>query len=485
MGFSSSATAKKHHAVCIPFPTQGHITPMMMLAKILHSRGFHITFVNTEYNHRRLLKSRGPSALHGHPDFRFETIPDGLPTSGIDGTQNVPSLCESIMSNCLLPFRELLAGLKSSADVPPVTCIVSDAVMSFTLDAAEEIGAPEFLLWTASACGFMGYLHYRELIDRGITPLKDPADLTNGYLDTPIDWIPGMPNVRLRDLPSFIRTTNPDAILVKYVIREMERASRASGIILNTFGSLESSVLKTMERILPPMYSIGPLPLLSQQLTKSPLVAVASNLWKEDTSCLEWLQGRKPGSVVYVNFGSTATITNRQLVEFAWGLAASNKDFLWIIRPDLVKGDSAVLPEDFLRETQDRGLLSGWCPQEKVLGHPALGGFLTHSGWNSTLESISSGVPMLCWPFFADQPTNCCFVCGEWGIGMEIDGDVRREEIQSLVAELMDGEKGNEMRRRAREWKERALDATKPSGTSSMNLDELVRKLSTAATGFA
>ncbi|CAA6675268.1 unnamed protein product [Spirodela intermedia] len=100
----SISISEKPHAVCVPYPAQGHITPMMMLAKLLHSRGFHITFVNTEYNHRRLLKSRGPSALDGLPDFRFETIPDGLPPSDIDGTQDIPSLCESTMNTCLVPF---------------------------------------------------------------------------------------------------------------------------------------------------------------------------------------------------------------------------------------------------------------------------------------------------------------------------------------------------------------------------------------------
>ncbi|CAA6658838.1 unnamed protein product [Spirodela intermedia] len=456
----SISISEKPHAVCVPYPAQGHITPMMMLAKLLHSRGFHITFVNTEYNHRRLLKSRGPCALDGLPDFRFETIPDGLPHP----------ISTSTMNTCLVPFRELLAGLKSSGDVPPVTCIVSDGVMSFTLDAAEEIGVPEVLFWTTSACGFMGYLHYRELINRGITPLQDSADLTNGYLDTPIDWIPGMPNVRLKDLPSFIRTTNTDDY-AEVFLHETERASRASAIILNTFESLEGPVLKAMDRILPPIY---------------PLQAImGSNLWKEDTSCLEWLERRKPGSVVYVNFGSITVMTNEQLVEFAWGLADSNQDFLWIIRPDLVKGESAVLPEEFLREVEGRGLLASWCPQEKVLRHPAVGGFLTHSGWNSTLESISGGVPMMCWPFFAEQQTNCRYSCAEWGIGMEIDGDVRREEVRSLIAELMGGEKGKEMRRRAREWKERAVDATKPGGTSSRKLEELVRMLLTPAAGFA
>ena len=167
----SLGTANKPHAVCIPYPAQGHINPMLKLAKLLHFNGFHITFVNTEYNHKRLLKSRGASSLNGLPSFRFETIPDGLPEYDVDVTQDVPSLCDSTRRTCLPHFRNLLAKVNNS-DAPPVTCIVSDGVMSFTVDAAEELGVPEVLFWTTSACGFMCYVQYEQFIQKGITPLK-------------------------------------------------------------------------------------------------------------------------------------------------------------------------------------------------------------------------------------------------------------------------------------------------------------------------
>ncbi|KAK4274121.1 hypothetical protein QN277_017400 [Acacia crassicarpa] len=479
----SLPVSEKPHALCIPYPAQGHINPMLKLAKLLHFRGFHITFVNTEFNHKRLLKSRGPTSLDGLPSFRFETIPDGLPVSDFDATQDIPSLCESTRRTCLPPFRDLLHQLNTSSDVPPVTCIVSDGVMSFTLDAAHELGIPEVIFWTTSACGFLCYVHYRHLIEKGLTPLKDPSYLTDGYLDTVIDWIPGIKEIRLRDIPTFIRTTNPDEFMLDFVTGECARAQRASAIILNTFDALEHDVLEGLSSILPPVYSIGPLNLLINDVTDKDLKSIGSNLWKEETECLEWLDTKEPNSVVYVNFGSITVMTNKQLIEFAWGLANSNQTFLWVIRPDLVGGDNAVLPAEFVQETKNRGRLYSWCPQEQVLAHPAIGGFLTHSGWNSTLESMCGGVVMVCWPFFAEQQTNCRFSCKEWGIGLEIDSDVTMEGVERLVTELMEGEKGKEMKKKALEWKKMAQEAaSEGAGSSFRNLETVVQRVLLAGT---
>ncbi|KAK1557021.1 hypothetical protein Q3G72_016305 [Acer saccharum] len=469
----------KPHAVCIPYPAQGHINPMLKVAKLLHSKGFHITFVHTEYNHKRLLKSRGPNSLDGLPDFAFETIPDGLPPTDADATQDIPSLCESTSKTCLAPLRHLLSKLNnSSVGIPPVTCVVSDGVMSFTLEATEEIGIPNVLFWTTSACGFLGYVHYANLIAKGLTPLKDERCITNGYLDTIIDWIPGMKNIRIRDLPSFVRTTDPNDFMLNFLKTESQRASKASAIILNTFDDdeFEHDVLSDLSSILiPPIYSIGPLNLLLKNIPQNGLDSIGSNLWREELECFQWLNSKKSKSVVYVNFGSITVMTPQQMVEFAWGLANSEQEFLWIIRPDIVKGESAMLPHEFVEETKERGLLASWCPQEQVLNHPSIGGFLTHSGWNSTIESVSCGVPMVCWPFFAEQQTNCRFACSEWGIGMEIDNDVKREEVEKLVRELMERKKGEKMRSKAMELKNKAKEATTSShGSSYLNFNKLI-----------
>ncbi|KAL7245822.1 hypothetical protein ACSBR2_001037 [Camellia fascicularis] len=473
----------KPHAVCIPYPAQSHIKGMMKLAKLLHHMGFYITFVNTEFNQNRLIKAGGPDSLNGFPNFQFKTIPDSLPPSDPDGNQDITLLCRSIRRNLLTPFRNLLAQLNDddNTTTPSVTCIVSDGIMPFTIRAAHELRIPVAVFWTFAACAFMGYYQYRALLDKGLTPLKDASYLTNGYLDTAIDWIPGMKDIRLKDLPTFFQTTDPNDEIFNLSMESAESASQASALGLHTFDALEQDVLGALSSIFPHIYTIGPLQLLLNQHVspkeQDHLASLGCNLWKEEPKCLQWLDSREPGSVVYVNFGSLAVMSLQHLVEFAWGLANSNHYFLWIIRSDLVIGESAILPPEFEADTKERGLIAGWCSQEQVLNHPSIGVFLTHSGWNSTIESLTAGVPMMCWPFLADQVTNCRYTCTEWEVGMEIDNNVKRDEVEKLVREFMEGKKGKKMKKKAMEWKKLAEKATGPDGSSTLNLDKLVNVL--------
>ena len=140
-------------------------------------------------------------------------------------------------------------------------------------------------------------------------------------------------------------------------------------------------------------------------------------------------------------------------------------------------GETAVLPPEFAEETKERGMIATWCPQEQVLNHPAVGGFLTHSGWNSTIESLSAGVPMICWPFFGDQPTICKFTCTTWGVGLRIANYVKRGEVEGLVKELMEGDNGKKMKNEATQWKELAEKSAGPGGSSTLNLDKFVKVL--------
>ncbi|KAL1564638.1 7-deoxyloganetin glucosyltransferase [Salvia divinorum] len=467
----------KPHAVCIPFPAQGHIIPMLRLAKLLHSRGFFITFVNTEFNHNRLVRARGPESVVGLEEFQFRTIPDGLPSSDKDATQDISQLCVSLPRYGLAPFLDLINDLNGSPDCPHVSCIVSDGVMSFTLDAAEQLRIPEVVFFTTSACGFMGYCQFPELVARGLFPLADEKQLSNGFLEKELDWVAGMKNMRLRDFPSFIRTTDPYDIVVNHGILQTRNASRAKAVILNTFDDLEREVLDKLREKFETVATIGPLQLLEKEVESPELRAIGSSLWKEDDASVAWLNGQAPNSVLYMNFGSITVLSSEQLLEFAWGLANSGQYFLWIIRPDLVSGEEAVLPEGYLEEVAGRGKMVAWCSQERVLAHPAIGGFLTHCGWNSTLEGLSEGVPLICWPFFAEQQTNCRYACRDWEVGLEIEGEVMREKVAEVVKVLMEGEKGKEMKKKALEWKSKAHAAARAGGSSRRNLDLLINQI--------
>ncbi|KAG8379390.1 hypothetical protein BUALT_Bualt07G0083600 [Buddleja alternifolia] len=452
---------------------------MMRLAKLLHSRGFYITFVNTEFNHGRLIRSKGPDSVKGLPDFKFETIPDGLPPSDEDATQDIPMLCNSTRKTCLGPFKELLSRLNSTPGGPRVSCVVADGVMSFGIRGAQEMGIPDVQFWTASACAFIGYLNYRELIRRGIYPFKNDDYLTDGTLNTKVDWIIGMHDVCFKDLPSFVRTTDPNDIMFDFMGEEAQSCLKASAIIFNTFQDFEKQALEvvTSKFNFPNIYTIGPLPLLGRHVpTENLSNSLNSSLWKLDSKVFDWLDGRKPESVVYVNYGSVTTMTAQDFQEFAWGLATSKQPFLWIVRPDVVKGESVILNKEFLEEVKDRGMLVNWCAQDQVLAHKAVGAFLTHCGWNSMMESICEGVPVICWPFFADQQTNCHYSCTKWGIGMEINHDVKRNEVAELVNEMVEGEKGKKMRKKAQEWKKIAKAATDVGGDLMLTLRSLSKK---------
>ncbi|KAL5054552.1 hypothetical protein RYX36_035234 [Vicia faba] len=209
-----------------------------------------------------------------------------------------------------------------------------------------------------------------------------------------------MRGVKLKDLPTFFRTINSSDTMFNYNRDSVNNAMKANGVILNTFQELESEILDAIKITYPNLYPIGPLSMLHKKISSNSnnqLESIDFNLWKEDVNCMKWLDKKDKGSVVYVNFGSLVIMTTKQLREFAWGLANTKNNFLWVIRPNLVEcGDEVISNDEFVKEIENRGLILEWSPQEKVLGHSSIGGFLTHCGWNSTLEIICEGVPMAC-----------------------------------------------------------------------------------------
>ena len=194
-------------------------------------------------------------------------------------------------------------------------------------------------------------------------------------------------------------------------------------------------------------------------------------------ACMNWLEEKPNGSVVYVSFGSLAVLSVEQMQELAWGLRETNFHFLWVVRDT----EESKLPNGFLEETCENGLVVSWCPQLEVLAHKAIGCFVTHCGWNSTLEALSLGVPMVAVPQWSDQTTNAKFIADVWGAGIRARGDesgtVRREEIERCVREVVEGARGKEMKRNATKWRGLAREAVDEGGSSDRNIDEFAAAL--------
>lgn len=250
----------------------------------------------------------------------------------------------------------------------------------------------------------------------------------------------------------------------------------SSSIVIDTFDALEQEVFAVIRCKFPNIYTVGPLSLLNQQMPETQFKAFKTSLRMEESSCFDWLDKWGPNSVVYVNYGSTTFMSEEYFKEFAWGLANTNCPFLWMVRPDVMMGDSTNLPELFFIETKDRGFLATWCAQDQVLSHLSIGAFLTHCGWNSTLEAICEGVPMICLPFFTEQQTNYRYACTSWGIGLEVNHDVKREEVTRVVEEMIRGEKGKELQKRASEWKKKAEEAINSQGSSYDNFSRFIKE---------
>lgn len=204
------------------------------------------------------------------------------------------------------------------------------------------------------------------------------------------------------------------------------------------------------------------------------------NLFQSDpsTTIINWL-GKKPqGSVVYIAFGSMATLPKAQMEEIAWSLQNTGFDFLWVVR---TSDREEQIPTDLFRETTDKAMFVNWSPQLEVLSNKAVGCFISHGGWNSTTEALSFGVPMVVMPQWTDQTTDAKFVQDIWRVGIRVkvgaDGIVGREEIEGCLREVMEGEKGKDMQRNASKWSDLAKEAVSEGGTSDINIDTFVSKL--------
>ncbi|KAL6576635.1 hypothetical protein OROMI_010911 [Orobanche minor] len=461
------------HVFIFPLPLQGPVNCMLKLAAILCLENIRVTFLNTRYIQQRLRKHTDAEIyFQKYPNFRFETVSDGLPEENPRTGDQIPNLLESLEASAVPIFREMLITSGS-----PVTCLIADGIFTFATDIAAEIGVPLLYFDTISPCGLWTYLCLPNLIQAGEVPFIDDN------LDEIITNAPGMEGIiRRRDLPSFFRTNNLHDRIIQLVLKEDEHIPLAQGLIFNTFQQLEAPILSQILNICPNIYAIGPLHAhLKTRLaaeTEHP-ISTTTSIWEEDESCISWLHKQPPKSVIYVSVGSLAVMTKHQMYEIWHGLVNSGTRFLWVRRPGSVIGldsDSNEIPLELIRGTEERGCMVSWAPQEGVLDHPAVGGFLTHSGWNSTLESIVTGKPMICWPYFVDQQVNSRYVEAVWKLGLDMKDTCDRVIVEKMVKELMELRK-DEFLQRAEEMAKLAKSAVSSGGSSSADMDRLIEDI--------
>lgn len=432
--------------------------PLMELSHRLVDHGFEIDFVNTDYNHARVVTALAAGGETGGAvpaGIHLVSLPDGM---GPDGDRtDIIRLGQGLPAAMLGRLEELIRTKKTR-------WVVADVSMNWTLDLAATVGVRVALFSTFSATVFALRLQIPKLIEDGLID-----ESGNVRRNERIQLSPKTAAIDMAELPWITFGTSPESrrVMIQGLVKSNPRFALADTIVCNTFQGIESEALSLLPKA---ALAVGPL--------EAPASTLAGQLWPEDPFCLAWLDAQAPCSVVYVAFGSFTVFDSAMLQELADGLALTGRPFLWVLRPNFVSGVDEGWLDQFRCRVEDKGLVVGWAPQQRVLSHPSVACFISHCGWNSTMEGVRRGVPFLCWPYFADQFLNRNYICDVWGTGLRIcaneQGIFTKEEIRDKVERLLadDG-----IRTRALSLKSMACTSTAEGGSSHQDLLEFVNLL--------
>ncbi|KAJ0705158.1 putative UDP-glucuronosyl/UDP-glucosyltransferase [Helianthus annuus] len=455
---TTNTVRRNRRIIFFPLPYQGHINPMLQLANLLYSKGFSITILHTNFNKPK---------TSNYPHFTFKFILDNDPHDG--RYSNLP-LHGMGAFNRVFVFNEdgadelrhelELLMLASKEDDEHVSCLITDALWHFTQSVADSLNLPRLVLRTSSLFCFLAYASFPVFDDLGYLNLADQTRLDEQVAEFPM--------LKVKDIIKLGFKSSKDSIGM--MLGNMVKQTKASsGIIFNSFKELEEPEVETViGDILAPSFLI-PFP--------KHFTASSSSLLDQDRTVFPWLDQQPPNSVLYVSFGSTTEVDEKDFLEIAHGLVDSEQTFLWVVRPGYVKGLTWIEPLDdgFVGE---KGRIVKWAPQQEVLAHEAIGAFWTHSGWNSTLESVCEGVPMIMSPFMGDQALNARYMSDVSKVGVYLGNGWERREIASAIRKVMVDEEGEHIRENARDLKQKADDSLMKGGSSYESLESLVAYIS-------
>lgn len=369
-----------------------------------------------------------------------------------------------------LPF--LRDVMKSLMEKKKVAALVVDLFGTDAFDVANELKISPYIFFPSTAMCLSLFLYLPQLDQMVSCEFKDLPEVR----------IPGCVPIPGKDILDPIQDRKNDAY--KYTLHNAKRYRMAEGIIVNSFPDLEQGPLKALQQKRPLVYPIGPV--IQNKPSSSP-----TNNEADRHECLKWLDDQPRGSVLFISFGSGGSLSHEQLIELALGLELSEQRFLWVVRcpNDSVANATyfnvamqndpiAYMPQGFLERTKGRSfMVPFWAPQAQVLAHESIGGFLTHCGWNSILETVVNGVPLIAWPLYAEQHMNAIMLAEDLKVALrpkvKENGVVGRVEIANVAKELMEGEEGKRLRSRMRNLKDAAARVLSEGGSSTKAMADL------------
>ncbi|CAA2934817.1 UDP-glycosyltransferase 74B1-like [Olea europaea var. sylvestris] len=443
------------HVIAVPYPSQGHINPLLQFAKRLAAKGVKATFATTFYT----VKS-----IHA-TNVVVEPISDGFDDGGFAEAKKEDIYLNSFRENGSRTLSQIIEKYEKTDF--PVNCIIYDSFLPWALDVAKEHGiyGASFFTNSAAVCAVFSHIH-----DGSLT-------LPVVIKDKPL-ILPGLQPLSDCDVPRFIRAPESYPAYLAMKMSQFSNLEKADYVFANTFEELEGQEAKSVSNIWPAKL-IGPMvpsAYLDSRIEEDK--SYGASLWKPlSENCVTWLKNKPNESVIYISFGSMVSLTSKQMEEMASALMCMNSYFLWVVR----ETERNKLPAGFFDLTKGKGLVVSWCNQLEMLAHRAIGCFVTHCGWNSTIEGLCLGVPMVGMPQWSDQMPDAKYIEDVWRVGVRVKEDefgiVKREELLHCLKQVMEGERGEEIKRNARKWRELAKEAIDEGGTSDKCINDFVGKL--------